>query len=41
MLLDLINVLIPPAAVAIAGVTIVRAVFEWRIFDRKKKRHDD
>ena len=37
---NVLNVLIA-SAVAIAGIIIVRAVFEWRIFDRKKKRHDD
>lgn len=35
-----LDVLIP-SAVAVAGIIIVRAVFAWRIFDRKKKRHDD
>ena len=27
-------------AVALAGIVVVRSVFEWRIFHRKKKRHD-
>ena len=35
-----LDVLIP-SAVAVAGIIIVRAVFKWRIFDRKKTRDDD
>ena len=33
--------LVMPLVVAIAGIIIVRAVFEWRILDRKKERHDE
>ena len=37
-LLDPVGLVIP-FVVAVAGIIIVRAVFQWRILDRKKRRH--